>query len=507
MVQIGNWLYQNAMAIFISAIASLLISKRYYDKANRESVLMMVIFPIVKLLNEKYYTRNDYEALFEINSSYAVKYLRKKERNKLLELLSAYRDVCKYSKENADTSCIMAYYNYKLKEKGINPKPCAITDDDGEVVADDFPPDYNYLQDYVYKIVSSFDFIESPEECTIKIADAFKCYTEKYYTGEEITYFKDYSIEKVIELSEISKKWNDKFRRADKSKEEFLNLPICKKVKNIIDESSVNKYVNRKIDEKEYNYKEYEQRRIRDNMILEDVKKANEVGSISRYSEEQIQCAQKEEGKKAINVIEGDFESELFDSNIIEGVDWKHYDTNLKLEFRKNDSDTRVSIQDALYKILEADEKFKYIIYDHGSGEMADYITIYETDNELVVELYHVKKMGSSSYNNSVGDVYEVSGQAIKSVTWFTTKGKLLEKFTSRHNSGHCIVKKGGNFKTMIKEIKTSGKVLRGCICIVQPGIKKSKAIPDRIQEVLAATDSYVKKAGKVNRLRIMGSI
>jgi len=81
------------MAIFISAIASLLISKRYYDKANRESVLMMVIFPIVKLLNEKYYTRNDYEALFEINSSYAVKYLRKKERNKLLELLSAYRDV------------------------------------------------------------------------------------------------------------------------------------------------------------------------------------------------------------------------------------------------------------------------------------------------------------------------------------------------------------------------------------------------------------------------------
>lgn len=208
-----------------------------------------------------------------------------------------------------------------------------------------------------------------------------------------------------------------------------------------------------------------------------------------------------------IDVIEGDFESELFDSNIIEGVDWKYYDTNLKLEFRKNDSDTRVSIQDALYKILEADEKFKYIIYDHGSGEMADYITIYETDNELVVELYHVKKMGSSSYNNSVGDVYEVSGQAIKSVTWFTTKGKLLEKFTSRHNAGHCIVKKGGNFKTMIKEIKTSGKVLRGCICIVQPGIKKSKAIPARIQEVLAATDSYVKKAGKVNRLRIMGSI
>lgn len=50
----------------------------------------------------------------------------------------------------------------------------------------------------------------------------------------------------MIELSEISKKWNDKFRRADKSKEEILNLPICKKVKNIIDESSINEYVKNK---------------------------------------------------------------------------------------------------------------------------------------------------------------------------------------------------------------------------------------------------------------------
>lgn len=246
--QIGNWLYQNAMAIFISAIASLLISKRYYDKANRESVLMTVIFPIVKLLNQRYYTRKDYEALFEINSSYAVKYLRKKERNKLLELLSAYRDVCRNSKEGADTSCIMAYYNFKLKENGVNPKPCTIRDDDGEVVADDFPPDYNYLQDYVYEIVSSYDFIESPDECAVKIADAFKRYTKKYYTDKKIVYFEDYSIEKVIELSEVSKKWNEKFRLADASKEEFLKLPICKKVKDIIDESSVNKYVKNKKD-------------------------------------------------------------------------------------------------------------------------------------------------------------------------------------------------------------------------------------------------------------------
>lgn len=245
-VQICNWLYQNALAIFISVIVSLLISKGYYDKVNRESVLMTVIFPIVKLLNQRYYTRKDYEALLEINSSYAVKFLQKKERNKLLELLSAYGDICKYNKEDTDTSCIMEYYNRKLREKGINPKSYTIKDDDGEVVADDFPPGYNYLYEYVYEIVSSYDFIESTEECTAKIVDAFNSYTKKHYTNEKIVYFKDCSIEKMIQLSQVSKRWNDKFKLAEASREEFLKLPICKKVKKILDKSNVNEYVKDK---------------------------------------------------------------------------------------------------------------------------------------------------------------------------------------------------------------------------------------------------------------------
>ena len=186
-------------------------------------------------------------------------------------MLSAYRDVCRYSKEGADTSCIMAYYNYKLKENGVNPKPCTIRDDDGEVVADDFPPDYNYLQDYVYEIVSSYDFIESPDKCTVKIADAFKRYTKKYYTNENIGYFEDYCVAKVIELSEVSKKWNEKFRLADASKEEFLKLPICKKVKDIIDESSVNEYVkNKKVLEK--NKEKFTDKVVKEINALKDTK-------------------------------------------------------------------------------------------------------------------------------------------------------------------------------------------------------------------------------------------
>lgn len=242
-----DWLYENAAAILISAIASLIISKIYYHKANRESVLMSVIFPIVKLLNSRFYTRKDYEALFEINSSYAVKYLRKKERRKLLELLSNYRDVCKFSQESADTESIMLYYSYKLKENGINPRPVLIESDNGEIIAEDFPPYYDDLQNYVYKIISSDEFFESPKVCAIKISNAFTNYVKKHYDAKtKITFFDDYSIDKVIESSEITQKWDSRFQIVNKSKEEFLELPICKKVTKIINKSSVNEYVKNK---------------------------------------------------------------------------------------------------------------------------------------------------------------------------------------------------------------------------------------------------------------------
>ena len=52
---------------------------------------------------------------------------------------------------------------------------------------------------------------------------------------------------------------------------------------------------------KEFDYKKYEQRRIRDDAILRDVEKSNAEWKVGKYSEEQILCAQEEVGKDAIN--------------------------------------------------------------------------------------------------------------------------------------------------------------------------------------------------------------
>lgn len=247
---ISDWLSQNAAAIFISTLASLLISKYYFDKANRDGVLTTVIFPIVKILERGTYNRKNYEELFGINSSYAIKYLRKKERNKLLALLSSYRTVCRYTKEAADTDCVMSYFSHKLKQFGINPKPCAERDEEGNLLFYDYPPDYNHLQNYVYEVISSYEFIQSPADCSKRIAQEFQRYVQKYYTDKQIEFFSDHSITEVIDKSHVSQEWDEKFALADKCRAEFLKLPISQKARDIIRESNTNEYDNKNFAQK-----------------------------------------------------------------------------------------------------------------------------------------------------------------------------------------------------------------------------------------------------------------
>ena len=191
-----------------------------------------------------------------------------------------------------------------------------------------------------------------------------------------------------------------------------------------------------------------------------------------------------------------------FDVKNIEAVDWDKYRTNVKVEV-KNPAGT--SIQDTLEKILTSDRKYKYIIYDHTKGEIADFITGTETENDFIIELYHVKKMSATKYNNRVDDIYEVAGQAVKSIVWLKTKSILLSKMEERRKSGHCEFIRG-HYDQFRKDLTGAGKQFIGNVVIVQPSLSKGMAMPHKIQEILAASSYYIEKSGRVKKLRIMGS-
>ena len=202
---------------------------------------------------------------------------------------------------------------------------------------------------------------------------------------------------------------------------------------------------------------------------------------------------------------EGNKDAIVFDSNNIKSIDWSTKGGNIKIEANKTlNVSTGNSMHDALGRIILEDENIKYLFYDHGTSEMADYIAIKEDVTSIEVSLYHVKKMTASNYNSSVEDIYEISGQSIKSIIWLKNKASFLEKFYTRQKIGKCESIKGN--PSILRNNINKNKQFIGKVIMVQPSIKKESAIPEKIQEIIAATNFYIKNSGTVKSFEILGS-
>ncbi|WP_156289866.1 DEAD/DEAH box helicase [Oceanobacillus salinisoli] len=208
-----------------------------------------------------------------------------------------------------------------------------------------------------------------------------------------------------------------------------------------------------------------------------------------------------------IEQSEGNPDAMVFSNDNIVPIDWiEEYGTDIKVEVNdpRYHPDEK-SIQTSLREILLTDSTLKYIIYDHSKGEIADYITVLENKTSYEITLFHVKKMSAANYNSDVNDIYEVAGQAIKSIIWLKTKSILLKKIEERRKSKHCIFIRG-DYDEFKKELRSQDKQIIGKVVIVQPSISKDTYMPDKIQEVLAATKYYISNSGKVKQLEIWGS-
>ena len=88
-------------------------------------------------------------------------------------------------------------------------------------------------------------------------------------------------------------------------------------------------------------------------------------------------------------ILIGNPSAVVFSADNIVPIDWKMYKTDIRTECSANGS-SKVSIQDTIRQILENDSDCDYLIFDHGSGEIADFIAIKETDNAIQISLYQI---------------------------------------------------------------------------------------------------------------------
>jgi superfamily II DNA or RNA helicase len=148
------------------------------------------------------------------------------------------------------------------------------------------------------------------------------------------------------------------------------------------------------------------------------------------------------------------------------------------------------------YIIEQAKLNYDVVFYDHGSLEIADVIGFRQNK----IQFWHCKKQSGAQPNCSIVDMYEVCGQAIKSVNW-ANRSLLVKQICSRadNNQSSTKIKKGTLQEIKIILESFNNPIIPVEITIVQPGLKTTNlstnqaAAFDRIKTLLSGAESFLK--------------
>lgn len=202
---------------------------------------------------------------------------------------------------------------------------------------------------------------------------------------------------------------------------------------------------------------------------------------------------------------------DLFDPAGFRTIDWEGAGVNIENEFawtgkpRPDGKLDPTCIHGHLARYLE-DEGFMAVCYDHGSGEMADFIVIEEVpggeegrwtrqreERDSVHAIFlHVKGAGGASPGNRVGDAYEVCGQVVKSLMWVQRRREVPERLRSRCKGKSAFL--AGDLAAARELLSQSRRPIIFHLALVQPGITAANVEP-KIQRILASADDYVRRA------------
>lgn len=180
-----------------------------------------------------------------------------------------------------------------------------------------------------------------------------------------------------------------------------------------------------------------------------------------------------------------------YDAKKINFIDWS--DTDIQCELGGNVAG-KMHIHDKL-KVYLPTLAPSALLYDHGTGETADFILFKENANSIDIEFFHCKGAGDKMPGNRVNDVYEVCGQSIKSCYYANSK-ELQRKISSRVNRLNPSTFVIGNYSE-VERLLSLNKIVRFKITAVQPGITK-KDFQKNISEVIAAAEAYIDKGDNI---------
>jgi len=181
----------------------------------------------------------------------------------------------------------------------------------------------------------------------------------------------------------------------------------------------------------------------------------------------------------------------------MEAWDWTGTDITRESQGRARWSHT------VQYRVIQEvkQQGFEVVFDDDNPGEAADVVAIRSTDDTLTVHLYHCKFSGSAAPGARVDDLYQVCGQAQKSVHWRDGEGALRlirhlkyregERQRKYHETRFEV---GDMIK--LRELERKSPYLKAefHVFVVQPGVSVSGASSDQLN-LLATTELYLQES------------
>lgn len=185
--------------------------------------------------------------------------------------------------------------------------------------------------------------------------------------------------------------------------------------------------------------------------------------------------------------------ADTYERDLIQTLNWDGID--LTVESRWKDGQLRAnSIQQHFIEHLEQGLA-TFIIDDDDTGESADIVAIEETADTITVYLWHCKYAGGADVGQRARDLYEVCGQAQKSVKWtwsLNTLVKHLLKRETEHRRGRpsrFIRGTPSELVTLRKGARRKFVTFR--VGIVQPGLSR-RDVPPAHLTIIGATNSFI---------------
>lgn len=168
-----------------------------------------------------------------------------------------------------------------------------------------------------------------------------------------------------------------------------------------------------------------------------------------------------------------------YEVNDLIPIDWNGTDLSKESRVSKKGEIREDSVQFVFSEKIKDD--FKILIDDDGAGEVADLIGINDDETGIDITLFHLKYALDGKVSRNINNLYQVCGQANKSIRWkYSNVRKLFDSILSRNERKVDTGKPSSMLKGTVenlyryKEQTLNSKELRFHIAIVQPGMSKN---------------------------------